>query len=162
MNWMSPISFHWGWIVLCCFCWSGCKKKDIPSNEVARWMKQLQSSQASERKTAAEALGKLGAQAKDAIPALADALKDEDNEVKYAAAHALGQTRMAHPQVAVGALTRSLKDQDVEMRIAAAKALGNMGMAALAAVSIFHAMVRDPDEDARVKEAVQQALRRLQ
>ncbi|TNE44652.1 MAG: HEAT repeat domain-containing protein [Deltaproteobacteria bacterium] len=151
----------WSGMVLL-FLLGGCKKKGPQTHPATPLMKQLKSEEADKRKAAAEALGRLGPKARPAIPALANVLKnDEDNQVRYAAAAALGRTKLANPQVAMRALTLALKSSDADMRLAAVKAIGNMGLAGLPAVSILRVMERDQDEDPRVKAAIKVTLRSM-
>jgi HEAT repeat protein len=82
------------------------------------------------RSTAATVLGKYGAEAKEAVPALTATLKDEDKHVREAAAYALaGIGRDARE--ALPALKEALKDRDPQVRAAAAhavKAIQNPGV----------------------------------
>jgi hypothetical protein len=71
---------------------------------------------------AAEAMGKIGPDAKAAIPALIAALKDNDKEVRRAATYALSNIG-PEAKAAVPALTKALKDKDGNVRVYAAKAL---------------------------------------
>lgn len=64
--------------------------------------------------------------ADDAIPALQEALRNEDADVRQAAAWALGE--IGDPQ-AVPALQEALKDEDADVRRAAAEALGEIARA---------------------------------
>jgi HEAT repeat protein len=75
------------------------------------------------RKAVEEALEKIGL---PAVPALMEALKDENGDVRYAAALALG--KIGDPQ-AVPALIEALKDKEGDARVIAivAKALAKIG-----------------------------------
>ncbi len=75
------------------------------------------------RFNAAYAVGKIGPAAKEAVPALIAALKDE---YRWVAASALGKIGPA----AVPALIAALKDEDGSVRVSAAFALGWIGPAA--------------------------------
>src|SRR4051794_20348249 len=55
------------------------------------WVGQLQSPEARARRQAAYALSQMGPEAKPAVPALTEALKDEEGEVRMLAAEALGR-----------------------------------------------------------------------
>src|SRR5262249_13689072 len=108
-----------------------------------------------DRVRAAKDLGRLGWLARDAMPALVTALKDDDAKVREAAAQAVGQmgpdalppltAMLAHTdryarrnavgalgklgpaaRVALRALCRALKDADPRTASGAAQALGNM------------------------------------
>jgi len=74
------------------------------------------------RITAAEALVKLGPEAKGAVPALSEALRDELAYVRERAAQALKRIG-PEARAAVPALTEALEDANVEVRRAAAAAL---------------------------------------
>lgn len=75
---------------------------------------------------AAEALGRLGPAAKDAVPALAAALKDPERFVRMSAARALGQLGAASKE-ALPALAAALNDSDSFVRGTAARTLGRVG-----------------------------------
>jgi HEAT repeat protein len=83
----------------------------------------------------------MGAEAKEAVPALIAALKDQDGVVRSSAADALG--RMGGE--AVPALIAALKDQDGVVRRFAADALGRMGAAAKEAAPALIAALKDQD-----------------
>src|SRR4051812_26970194 len=76
--------------------------------EVARYVKDLKSKDASVRKTAAEEIGKIAqvkaSAAKAALQPLVDVLRDSSSSVREAAALAVG--RLDEPADAVPALTR--------------------------------------------------------
>ena len=92
------------------------------------------------------------AEVADAVPALIDALKDEDAQVRWRAAEALGAIR----QASVPALMTALKDEQAEVRWRAADALGMMGSAAKDAVpSLVEAL---HDESWLVRERAAHAL----
>jgi len=119
-------------------------------------IRALRSKAAAERLRAAKDLGRLGWLAREAMPALVGALKDDDARVREASAHAVGQMGPeALPALAamlthhdkyvrrnavwamgkLGALARpvlpdlcrGLKDSDPRTASGAAQALGNMG-----------------------------------
>ena len=72
--------------------------------------------------TAAEALVKLGSEAKGAVPALSEALRDELAYVRERAAQALKRIG-PEAKAAVPALIKALRDADVDVRRAAVSAL---------------------------------------
>ena len=80
------------------------------------------------RRNAAEALGKLGQAAKDAVPALIRTLKDRNEAVRRSAAEALGKLGPAAND-AVPALIKVLNDRSEEVRRSAAKAMGKLAVA---------------------------------
>src|SRR5215470_4053499 len=116
-------------------------KAQEKAHSVHDLIQQLRSQDAGIRVSAAEALGRMGAAAKEAVPALIAALKDQDDSVRNSAADALG--RMGGE--AVPALIAALKDQDVIVCSYAAGALGRMGAAAKEAVPALIAALKDQD-----------------
>ena len=85
------------------------------------------------------ALGRIGPAAADAVPALADALKDQAADVRWsAAAAAWGGIGPA----AVPVLADALKDQDADVRRSTTAALGEIGPAAVPALAIAHGRTR--------------------
>jgi HEAT repeat protein len=87
-------------------------KKGAPAagTSVAQLVKQLGDKRADIRAAAADALGKRGKQAKDAVPALMKAVKDANDEVRDAAADALGRIG-PDAEEAVHVLTEALADK---------------------------------------------------
>lgn len=99
-------------------------------NPATRWM-------------AVVALGELGATARDAIPALVDAIDDEDSAVRWDAVKALGKMGPAAAS-AVPALIAVLGDpNDVIARQYAVAALGSIGARAGAAVPALIGAFKD-------------------
>ena len=97
---------------------------------------------ADQRWKAAEALGNLGREARGAVPALAAALRDRNDQVRWRAAEALGKLG-PDAAAAVPALVDALDRSDM-LAQEAAKALGRMGGAARPAVSaLASALTRD-------------------
>ena len=94
------------------------------------------------------ALGKIGPEAKDAIPHFVALLKDPDKHVRWAAAGALGEIGSAAKD-AVPHLIELLKDLGEDVRWAAARALGEIGSAAKDAVPHLIELLKDPGEDVR-------------
>jgi HEAT repeat protein len=83
-------------------------------------------SSAAVRQEAASALGQIGGQARMAIPALANALADQDAGVRTEAAKALGHIG-AQAREAVPSLQRALADPDETVRSEATAALKRIG-----------------------------------
>jgi len=79
------------------------------------------------RESAAEALGEIGPDAKEAIPTLIDLLQDREAYVRKSAANALGEIG-PHAKEAVPALIIALGDEDSWVRVYAAEALGKIGV----------------------------------
>jgi len=116
----------------------------------------LKSEKAAERAASARILGEIGPAAKDAAPALAEALKDADREVRQNAAQALGYigpgARSAAP-----ALVAALQDKEWPVRRSAAFSLGKLG--SLDAEEPLKAVRKDQVES--VRNAAKQALKDL-
>ena len=98
--------------------------------------------------TATSALGQVGPKPIGAVPALIEALRDPDSEVRRGAAGALGQVG---PEAigAVPALIEALRDPDSEVRRGAAGALGQVGPKPIGAVPALIEALRDPDSEVR-------------
>lgn len=98
------------------------------------------------RVASAEALGRIGTQAKRAVPDLAKSLSDESPLVRAAAATALAEIgKEAKP--AVSELAEALEDEDLSVCAAAAFALGQIGPDAKAAVTALEeSLQRFPGE----------------
>src|SRR5262249_247160 len=113
------------------------KKVDpSPSKSISQLLKELGNKTDSDiRFDAAEALGKKGPAAKEAVSALIEALKDRDEDVRDAAAEALGlilkEAKAADAKAAVAALNEVLKDEKPGVRESAALSLGLIGREAL-------------------------------
>ena len=115
---------------------------------LTKLVEQLQSKDAMARVRAADALGHLGPQAKDAVEALVRALGDDDEHVQWHAARALGSIGpTAAP--AVAALTERLKDEGALVRAYAAFALGRIGGPSAGSLSALAAAIKDPDKTVR-------------
>jgi HEAT repeat protein len=107
---------------------------------------------------AAEALGEIGPAARDAVPALADALRDGTQNwvVRVAALRALARVAGAD---AVAPVRAALRDRDPCVRLAAALELGGLGPPARSAAPALRRALTDEDE--AVRDAAARALRRL-
>lgn len=105
------------------------------------------------RRSAAEALGRIGAEADGAVSALEKALDDSDPDVQLAAVEALGKVgREAGPTaLALSALAAS---GSYNLRLAAAEALGRIGPAAATAVPVLRKAVREDSGELRIAAAV--------
>lgn len=106
------------------------------------------------RRGAAEVLADLGPQARESAAALVRLLRDKDETVRTAAAHALGAIN--DPSATEG-LVAALRDRLSSVRAASAVALGRMR--AEPAIAPLTAALADPDGVVRVKAA--QALWRI-
>ena len=74
------------------------------------------------RANAAQALGKIGPAAKDAVPALIAVVKDERSSIHEEAVNTLGEIGPAAAEAEL-ALRDAVKDKDPNVRTAAARAL---------------------------------------
>jgi HEAT repeat protein len=93
-----------------------------PMIDLGKWTGQLTAGDAVSRRRAVGALGDLGADAVPAVPALAQALVDENPFVRQEAAEALGGIGPG-AAAAVPALIEALDDPDPGVRKSAAAAL---------------------------------------
>jgi len=107
-----------------------------------------------DRQAAADALGELGPDAKDAIEALAERLKDEAWPVRKAASIALGKIG---PE-SIPVLMTVLQDEDENIRKLAIEALGDVGPAAK---SVVPTLVERMDDAHFIQESVIIALGKI-
>ena len=145
---------------------SAARTEAAPSDEAAKYHKQLQTSKdAKVRINALQELGRLGQlQAKLAAPAIPDimkALKDGDPKVRSAAAITLGKIDPENKKEAVDALIGVLKnDKALAVREAAAQGLGQMGPDAREAVPALREAAKSAGKkDSRI---FQMAIREIQ
>jgi hypothetical protein len=128
------------------------RHQDSIPDAVQTGLMRLSSPDLVTRRSAATTLGQVGSDA--AVPALAEALTDEDPDVRWRAAEALGQIRS---DAAVPALAAALHDPHAYVRWRAAASLGfvrsNAAVPALAGAL--------GDDDARVREYAVWALGRV-
>jgi HEAT repeat protein len=94
------------------------------------------------RANAAEALGRVGATAGTALPALQDSLEDEEAEVRRTAAEALGNMGPT-AKAAVPSLIKVLCDKKPDVRGPAARALGRIGNDAEPAIRALAELLHD-------------------
>lgn len=108
------------------------------------------------RQSAVRSLGVLGADSRATVlPILKDSLKDDDHDVRVAAAEALtGKVFLSRDSMPT--LLELLKGPDPEPRALAARALGHLGHAAASAVPALAELVNGSDPD--VRKAVIEAL----
>ena len=130
--------------------------------EVAKYVKDLDSKDAKARKNAAEEIGKIAqvkaSAAKQAMQPLLDALKDSNSGVREAAALAVG--RLDEPSDGVPALTKLLKEEkEMSVRIAAARGLGQMGSGAKDAVPTLREVWSAAKEAGKSQQKLTQATR---
>src|SRR5262249_37358649 len=118
---------------------------DDDEKDVAAMVLRLKSPDSHQRWKAVIDLYDYGPRAKSAAPALADALRDEDGNVGYDAARALGKLGMA----AVPHLVTATRDKSAEVRENAAMGLRDIGPEAKDAVPALVPLLRDPVQDVR-------------
>jgi HEAT repeat protein len=107
---------------------------------------------------AVDALGELGADAAEAVPALVEALQRNEPEVCWHICRTLGAIG-EDAKSAVPALAKLLKDENAHVRGYAAFALGRMGKAA---EPVADALIENAfDEDPLVRRATLRALRAI-
>lgn len=116
---------------------------------VSSWRKDLKHPDADVRRAAAKSLGMIGADAKDAVPALAKALTDEDALVRVSAAFALYKIG-PDAREAAPALADALSDQMPLVRMDAAMALCRIGPDAEAAVPALTDALKAGDNRQRI------------
>jgi HEAT repeat protein len=104
---------------------------------------------------AVSGLIKIGAAA---IPALIEALKDKDNQIRISAAWALGSIGET-AKAAIPALIEALKDHNSRFRAIAGEALGAIGGEAKAAIPALMEALKDKDRI--VRRSAAEALKRI-
>lgn len=120
-----------------------------PYTQVAPLIEKLTDNDFRVRHDAADAIAKIGS---PAVPALIEALKSENKQVRWRAASALGEIG-AEASSAVPALTAALQDEDEYIRRIAAYALGKIGLEAASAVPDLIAALQDTDRNLRLVAA---------
>jgi HEAT repeat protein len=107
------------------------------------WMKDLDSSDKHVRQYAIAALGSMGVDGADAVPALAKCLRDDpDPEARYKAALALSKM-CPSARVAVSELADALQDEEPFVRLNSAMALFRLGEDARPAIPALIKAVED-------------------
>src|SRR5436190_1644907 len=107
----------------------GCGSKEASWNgkPESSWRESLlDSDDVAARREAAKALGELGSKAKESVPELITALKDNDGKVRREAARALW-SMTDRAKDAVWDLINALHDPEADVRLNAAGALGDIG-----------------------------------
>jgi HEAT repeat protein len=105
------------------------------------------------RRLASEALSKIGAPDKTDLPALVEALRDANLDVKRYATAAIG-TLGSEAGMAVPELLQDLKDKDTVVRQNAARSLGKAGSSSQSTVvPALSAALQDQEPDVRVAAA---------
>lgn len=136
------------------------------AEDAARYTKILKTSKiASEKTTAAIEIGKLAtirkSYGKEAIPYLFDACKDKDNNLRAAAAEALGRAYSEDDNKAVDTLHEMLKKEKSEtVRLAVINGLVAQGVKAKEAIPTLRKIVQE-EPKSRVAGAARNAARTL-
>ena len=115
------------------------------ARDVPQLIQQLKSDASDVRSAAAEALGRIGA---DAVPALINALQDDHVYVRLYAARVLGRIG-ADAKDAVPTLVAALQDDNEWVRAVTVEALRNIGPDAIDAVPALVSGFRDDDKNIR-------------
>jgi HEAT repeat protein len=119
---------------------------DPPPDSVADLVRKLQDEEGFTRLHAAHKLGDMGLAAREAVPALAKALRDPVVEVHVRAAKSLA----AIGTPAVPALIEALKHPELKSRAAVAQALAWIGSPAKDAVPALIELLKDRQESCRL------------
>jgi HEAT repeat protein len=139
---------------------TGCHSESWRSNptvdDIPRLIQELREGDEPDRIGAAETLGRLGADAKSALPALLLALRDEGESVRQAGLSAI--IAIGPDFRAMEALTVSLRDSDNAVRAMSATALGQLGPVARQTIPALRHALQDSDETVQ-KEASEALLR---
>ncbi|NEU72804.1 NACHT domain-containing protein [Hassallia byssoidea VB512170] len=126
-------------------------KIELHQDAVPNLRKALKDTSWQVRRSAAEALGNIGAEASSAVPDLIAALKKDRNyTMRRSAAEALGNIGMKASS-AVPQLIAALKDENFKVRGSAAEALGKMGVEASSAMPNLVINLKDENKDVRRK-----------
>ena len=140
---------------------SGCSKKEEASHQgksLSEWLTMLEEQDPAKRYAAIRAVGEIGPEAKEAIPALIQTIRETRNRNKrflVASVHALlGMGREVVPH-----MITLLKDDDWEIRRGAAWMLGKLGPEAEDAVPALTEALRDSNAVVRAKAS--EALKRI-
>lgn len=110
------------------------------------------------RVAAAEALGSIGGEAKEALPALRDVLQAEDSSLRVNAAVAVWQIE-GNATASLPILLGALRDQDSFVRRETAETLGRLGPRAQAVVPALRTALED--ERCAVRQAAAAALQKI-
>lgn len=130
-------------------------KKVQMEERVKRLVFNLSVPESDDRYNASIALGKMGPDAKAAVPTLTKALKDTEGRVRAAAARALGRVG-AQARSSAASVVELLKDPDPAVRASAAGALHGIETESKDAVPALVSLLND--SDARVRMATITAL----
>ncbi len=121
------------------------------ADEVRQLIRLLESADPKSRSDAAVKLAYLGTTAQPAVPALRQALGDQDPDVRMEVALAL--LRLGHLEETVGAVKARLRDADPRIRANAALALRVLGPAARSALPDLFEALTDKEPEVRATAA---------
>jgi len=127
--------------------------EDIDPEVVTALIEALKIPDNDVRVNAVWALGKIGPQARAAIPELMEALVDNDWKVRFPAAWALGRIGPDAVET-IPSLIHALGDRKVDVRREAVQALGWIGPQTNEVVPALIGSLEDPDADIRYKAAL--------
>jgi HEAT repeat protein len=111
------------------------------------------------RRSAVVALGKIGIKAALGWPALQNALRDNDNGLRYQAIRLAGALAKDDKAIVPALADSALKDENVENRLAAIQELGQLGNLAVAAVPTLNQLTSD--SRGSIRNAAQDALKKI-
>jgi len=97
------------------------------------------------RALAGRAMTQLDSRAPSQLPALLDALRNDEPAIRFSAAHSLGDLGPA-ARPALGPLTQTLQDRDLGVRVQAARAVWQIDRQADAALPVLMEAVQSDDE----------------
>ncbi|MBW4632895.1 MAG: HEAT repeat domain-containing protein [Iphinoe sp. HA4291-MV1] len=136
--------------------WTGNSWAQIPADtKITPIIEKLIDDSVRTRLEAHDALVSIGS---PAVPALIEALKNPDCNIRWRAAWVLGDMA-SEANAAVGALAEALQDEDAQVRMYAVLALGEIGASAKPAVPSLMTALQDREEYVRIYAAL--ALKRL-
>ncbi len=128
---------------------------------VADLIRELSNPDPAIRLWASKVLGRLGASARPALPALQNATQDSDDDVRRVAANSAKAIQATPtPSEGLARWVRDLQSPDEIVRLRAAKELGKLGSAAVDAIPDLQRLLQDPDED--VRRVVASSIRAIQ
>lgn len=144
-------------ILLLCiaFLFAGCNRKQevvYQGKPLSEWIEMLEGTNLSAKLSAINAVGKIGPEAKEAIPALIEMIRqtrNHDKKILLGCNYAL----LAMGKEVVPYMISLLKDDEWEMRRGAAWILGKVGPDAKDAVPALTEALKDPNPAVQAKAA---------
>ena len=137
------------------------KKEDVP-----KYLKQLTSTRAADRATAAEMLGKRGGvsikDVEEAVEPLRTMVqKDPDTKARAAAARALGDIHTQPAETVPVLIERLKKDDKMDVKMAIVLALGQYGPDAKNAVPALRDLLKKFDAKSREGQNISNSIQRI-